>query len=100
MYLMCFLDVTLDTCQDTSGYMYLGRFITIHQDTPRYKITIHCTLDASWCWHGLIVPESQVLQVNELVEMHGSTFPRPLHHLCAPLYKLWQGRHTCKEERT
>ena len=37
---MRFLDVTLDTCQDTSGYMYLGRFITIHQDTPRYKITI------------------------------------------------------------
>jgi hypothetical protein len=38
---MRFLDVTLDTYQDTSGYMYLGLFITIHQDTPRYKITIH-----------------------------------------------------------
>ena len=26
----------------SSGYMYLhGLFITIHQDTPRYKITIH-----------------------------------------------------------
>ena len=46
-YLMRFLDVTLDTYQDTSGYMYLGRFITIHQDTPRYKITIQCILDAS-----------------------------------------------------
>ena len=43
MYLMRFLDVTLDTYQDTSEYMYLGHglFITIHQDTPRYKITIH-----------------------------------------------------------
>ena len=41
MYLVRFLDFTLDTCQDTSGYMYLGLFITIHQDTPRYKITIH-----------------------------------------------------------
>ena len=40
-YLMRFLDVTLDTYQDTSRYMYLGLFITIHQDTPRYKITIH-----------------------------------------------------------
>ena len=47
MYLMRFLDVTLDTCQDTSGYMYLGRFITIHQDTQRYKITIH----VSWTRH-------------------------------------------------
>ena len=42
---MRFLDVTLDTYQNTSGYMYLGLFITIHQDTPRYKIMIHvsCT---------------------------------------------------------
>ena len=47
MYLMRFLDVTLDTYQDTSGYMYLGLFITIHQDTPRYKITIH----VSWTRH-------------------------------------------------
>ena len=46
--LMRFLDVTLDTYQDTSGYMYLGLFITIHQDTPRYKITIH----VSWTRHG------------------------------------------------
>ena len=44
---MRFLDVTLDTYQDTSGYMYLGLFITIHQDTPRYKITIH----VSWTRH-------------------------------------------------
>ena len=48
MYLMRFLGVTLDTYQDTSGYMYLGLFITIHQDTPRYKITIH----VSWTRHG------------------------------------------------
>ena len=47
----------------------------IHQDTPRYKLTIQCILDASWCWHGLIVSESQVLPVNELVEMHGSCPP-------------------------
>ena len=47
MYPMRFLDVTLDTYQDTSGYMYLGLFITIHQDTPRYKITIH----VSWTGH-------------------------------------------------
>ena len=32
---MRFLDVTLDTYQDTSGYVYLGRFITIHQDLHR-----------------------------------------------------------------
>ena len=38
---MRFLDATLDTYQDTSGYMYLGLLITIHQDTPRYKIKIH-----------------------------------------------------------
>ena len=50
MYLMRFLDVTLDTYQDTSEYMYLGNglFITIHQDTPRYKITIH----VSWTRHA------------------------------------------------
>jgi hypothetical protein len=30
-----------------SGYMYLGLFVTIHQDTPRYKITIH----VSWTRH-------------------------------------------------
>ena len=47
MYLGRFLGVTLDTYQETSGYMYLGRFITIHQDTPRYKITIH----VSWTRH-------------------------------------------------
>ena len=47
MYLVRFLDVTLDTYQNTSGYMYLGLFITIHQDTPRYKITIH----VSWTRH-------------------------------------------------
>ena len=47
MYPMRFLDVTLDTYQDTSGYMYLGLFITIHQDTPRYKNTIH----VSWTRH-------------------------------------------------
>ena len=47
MYLMRFLDVTLDTYQDTSRSMYLGLFITIHQDTPRYKIMIH----VSWTRH-------------------------------------------------
>ena len=41
-----FLGVTLDTYQDTSGYVYPGLFITIHQDTPRYKITIHVPI--SW----------------------------------------------------
>jgi hypothetical protein len=43
MYLGRFLGVTLDTYRDrdTSGYVYLGLFITIHQDTPRYKITIN-----------------------------------------------------------
>ena len=45
MYLMRFLDVTLDKYQDTS--MYLGLVITIHQDTPRYKNTIH----VSWTRH-------------------------------------------------
>jgi hypothetical protein len=47
VYLARFLGVTLDTYQDTSGYVYPGLFITIHQDTPRYKITIHvsCILD-------------------------------------------------------
>ena len=44
---MRFLDVTLDTYQDTSRYMYLGLFITIHQDTPRYKNKIH----VSWTRH-------------------------------------------------
>ena len=44
---MRFLEVTLDTYQDTSGYMYLGLLITIHQDTPRYRITIH----VSWTRH-------------------------------------------------
>ena len=39
---------TLDTYQDTSGYMYLGLFIKIHQDTQRYKITIH----VSWTRHN------------------------------------------------
>ena len=41
MYLAHFLGVTLDTYQDTSGYVYPRLFITIHQDTPRYKIMIH-----------------------------------------------------------
>ena len=45
---MRFLDVTLDTYQDTSRYMYLGLFITIHQDTPRYINHDTCILDASW----------------------------------------------------
>ena len=42
MYLARFLGVTLDTCtyQDTSGYMYPGLFIKIHQDIPRYKIKL------------------------------------------------------------
>ena len=40
MYLAHFLGVTLDTYQDTSGYVYPRLVITIHQDTPRYKITI------------------------------------------------------------
>ena len=65
---MRFLDVTLDTCQDTSGYMYSifdasSRYIRIHRDTKsRYMylgrvmttlqdtIRIHhdtCILDAS-----------------------------------------------------
>ena len=84
-----------------SGYIKIHVSLTLHHDTSRYtEIQNHdtCILDASWCWHGLIVSESQVLQVNELVEMHGSC-PRPLHLLCAPL-SLLQGRHTCKEERT
>ena len=50
IYLARFLGVThtLDTYQDTSGYMYLGLLITIHEDTPRYKITIYVSwfLDA------------------------------------------------------
>ena len=41
MCLARFLGVTLDTYQDTSGYVYPGFFIKIHQDTSRYKITIH-----------------------------------------------------------
>ena len=47
MYLVRFLGVTLDTYRDTSGYMYPGLLTTIHQDTPRYKITIH----VSWTRH-------------------------------------------------
>ena len=48
MYLMRFLDVTLDTYQDTSGYVYLGRFITIHIKIYT-EIQNHdtCILDAS-----------------------------------------------------
>ena len=38
MYLMRFLGVTLDTYQDTSGYMYPGLFITIHW---RFTCGIH-----------------------------------------------------------
>jgi len=49
MYLGRFLGVTLDTCQDTSGYMYLGFFITIHQDTPGYKIKIHVSDTKATC---------------------------------------------------
>jgi len=49
MYLGRFLGVTLDTCQDTSGYMYLGLFITIHQDTPGYKIKIHVSDTKATC---------------------------------------------------
>jgi len=41
MYLGRFLGVTLDTCQDTSRYVYLGLFITIHHDTSRYICGIH-----------------------------------------------------------
>jgi hypothetical protein len=48
MYLARFLCVTLDTYQETSGYLYLGLFIKIHQDTQRYKITIH----VSWTRHN------------------------------------------------
>ena len=36
---MRFLDVTLDTYQDTSGYMYLGLFITIHQEFKIHRDT-------------------------------------------------------------
>ena len=54
MYLARFLGVTLDTYQDTSGYMYPGLFITIHQDTPRYKITIHVSWTLPWCRTGYI----------------------------------------------
>ena len=34
---------------DTSGYMYLGFFITIHQDTPGYKIKIHVSDTKATC---------------------------------------------------
>ena len=76
MYLLRFLDVThwihIRIHQDTCIW-------TLHHDTSRYteiqNHDIQCILDASWCWHGLIVSESQVLQVNELVEMHGSCPP-------------------------
>jgi len=37
------------TCQDTLGYMYLGFFITIHQDTPGYKIKIHVSDTKATC---------------------------------------------------
>ena len=47
MYLMRFLDVTLDTYQDTSRYMYLGLFITIHQDTGEIQNHDTFILDAS-----------------------------------------------------
>ena len=57
MYLMRFLDVTMDLHikihQDTSGYMYLGLFITIHQDTPRYKITIHVSWGCMRTTYGI-----------------------------------------------
>ena len=36
---------------------------------------------AQWWWHGLKVFESQDLQVNELLKMHGSSL-RPLHLPC------------------
>jgi hypothetical protein len=58
MYLGRFLGVTLDTYQDTSGYVYLGLFITIHlmihEDTPRYKIKIHVSWTLPWCHTGYI----------------------------------------------
>ena len=74
-------------------YDVSGRFIMIHQDTPRYKITIQCILDASWCWHGLIISESQVLQVNELVEMHGSCPPERRERLERMKGDRWRPLH-------
>ena len=35
MYLMRFLDVTLDTYQDTSGYMYLGLLAAKAPKSPK-----------------------------------------------------------------
>ena len=49
MYLAHFLGVTLDTYQDTSGYVYPRLVITIHQDTPIYKIKIHVCLGRDTC---------------------------------------------------
>ena len=48
-YIKIHLSYALPSCHTgyMSGYVYLGRFITIHQDTPRYKITIH----VSWTRH-------------------------------------------------
>jgi hypothetical protein len=48
MCLARFLGVTLDTYQDTSGYVYPGFFIKIHQETSGYiEIQNHdtCILD-------------------------------------------------------
>ena len=98
---MRFLDVRTGYI---SGYIRIHVSCTLHHDTSRFDIKIHRDTKSRYMYLGRVmvlasvVFESQVLQVNELVEMHGSC-PRPLHRLCAPL-KLWQGRHTYKEERT
>ena len=67
MYLGRFLRVTLNTYQDTSRYMYLGRFVAIHQDTSGYKIKIH----VSWARHddtlGYIQDTSRYMYLGRFV---------------------------------
>ena len=57
MYLVRFLHVTLDTCQDTSGYMLFGRFITIHirihRDTKSRYMRDTCGIHADTCTCGI-----------------------------------------------
>ena len=60
MYLARFLGVTLDTYQDTSGYVYLGLFITIH--AGHTEIHAGYIQDSSWIHAGYIIHVSAVVR--------------------------------------
>ena len=80
MYLARFLGFTLDTYQDTSGYVYLGLFITIH--AGHTEIHAGYMQDSSWIHAGYIIHVSAVVRgyigdtcgitSNQLNEIHVS----------------------------